>query len=220
MSRTTNALPDSIYQYLCSVSLREPALLAELREVTRTLPRATMQLSPEEGQFLSLLIKLTGARKCLEVGVFTGYSSTCIALALPPEGRLLACDVNVEWTTIARQYWEKAGIANKIDFRLGPGIDILDALLADGQAGTFDFAFIDADKSNYLNYYERALKLVRSGGLIGIDNTLWYGKPADPAVNDPDTEAIREVNRRVHADTRVTMSLVPIGDGLTLALKL
>jgi predicted O-methyltransferase YrrM len=220
MSRTTNALPDSIYQYLCSVSLREPALLAELREVTRTLPRATMQLSPEEGQFLSLLIKLTGARKCLEVGVFTGYSSTCIALALPPEGRLLACDVNVEWTTIARQYWEKAGIANKIDFRLGPGIDILDALLADGQAGTFDFAFIDADKSNYLNYYERALKLVRSGGLIGIDNTLWYGKPADPAVNDPDTEAIREVNRRVHTDTRVMMSLVPIGDGLTLALKL
>lgn len=220
MSRTTNALPDSIYQYLCSVSLREPAVLAELREVTRTLPRASMQLSPDEGQFLSLLIKLTGARKCLEVGVFTGYSSTCIALALPPEGRLLACDVNVESVKIARQYWEKAGVANKIDLRLGPGIDILDALLADGQAGTFDFAFIDADKSNYLNYYERALVLVRSGGLIGIDNTLWYGKPADPAVNDPDTEAIREVNRRVHADTRVTMSLVPIGDGLTLALKL
>ncbi len=220
MSRTTNALPDSIYQYLCSVSLREPAVLAELREVTRTLPRASMQLSPDEGQFLSLLIKLTGARKCLEVGVFTGYSSTCIALALPPEGRLLACDVNVESATIARQYWEKAGVANKIDLRLGPGIEILDALLADGQAGTFDFAFIDADKSNYLNYYERALKLVRSGGLIGIDNTLWYGKPADPAVNDPDTEAIREVNRRVHTDTRVTMSLVPIGDGLTLALKL
>lgn len=219
MSRTTNVLPDSIYQYLCSVSLREPALLAELREVTRTLPRASMQLSPEEGQFLSLLIKLAGARKCLEVGVFTGYSSTCIALALPPEGRLIACDVNVEWTTIARQYWERAGVANKIDLRLGPGIDLLDALLADGQAGTFDFAFIDADKSNYLNYYERALKLVRSGGLIGIDNTLWYGKPADPAVNDPDTEAIREVNRRVHADARVTMSLVPIGDGLTLALK-
>jgi predicted O-methyltransferase YrrM len=220
MSRTTNALPDSIYQYLCSVSLREPAVLAELREVTRTLPRASMQLSPDEGQFLSLLIKLTGARKCLEVGVFTGYSSTCIALALPPEGRLLACDVNAESARIARQYWEKAGVANKIDLRLGPGIDILDALLADGQAGTFDFAFIDADKSNYLNYYERALVLVRSGGLIGIDNTLWYGKPADPAVNDPDTEAIREVNRRVHADTRVTMSLVPIGDGLTLALKL
>ena len=220
MSRTTNALPDSIYQYLCSVSLREPAVLAELREITRTLPRASMQLSPDEGQFLSLLIKLTGARKCLEVGVFTGYSSTCIALALPPEGRLLACDVNVESVKIARQYWEKAGVANKIDLRLGPGIDILDALLADGQAGTFDFAFIDADKSNYLNYYERALTLVRSGGLIGIDNTLWYGKPADPAVNDPDTVAIREVNRRVHADTRVTMSLVPIGDGLTLALKL
>ncbi len=220
MSRTTNALPDSIYQYLCSVSLREPELLAELREVTRTLPRASMQLSPEEGQFISLLVKMTGARKCLEVGVFTGYSSTCIALALPPEGRLIACDVSVEWTTIARRYWEKAGVANKIDLRLGPGIDILDALLADGQAGTFDFAFIDADKGNYGNYYERALKLVRSGGLIGIDNTLWYGKPADPAVNDPDTEAIREVNRRVHADARVTMSLVPIGDGLTLALKL
>ena len=220
MSRTTNALPDSIYQYLCSVSLREPELLAELREVTRTLPRASMQLSPDEGQFLSLLIKLAGARKCLEVGVFTGYSSTCIALALPPEGRLLACDVNVESVNIARQYWEKAGVANKIDLRLGPGIDILDALLADGQAGTFDFAFIDADKGNYLNYYERALKLVRSGGLIGIDNTLWYGKPSDPTVNDADTETIREINRRVHADARVTISMVPIGDGLTLALKL
>lgn len=220
MSRTTNALPDSIYQYLCSVSLREPEVLAELREVTRTLPRASMQLSPEEGQFISLLVKMTGARKCLEVGVFTGYSSICIALALPPEGRLIASDVSVEWTAIARRYWEKAGVANKVDLRLGPGIDILDALLADGQAGTFDFAFIDADKGNYGNYYERALKLVRSGGLIGIDNTLWYGKPADPAVNDPDTEAIREVNRRVHADARVTMSLVPIGDGLTLALKL
>lgn len=219
MSRTTNALPDSIYQYLCSVSLREPGLLAELREVTRTLPRANMQLSPEEGQFISLLVKMIGARKCLEVGVFTGYSSTCIALAMPPEGRLIACDVSVEWTSIARQYWERAGVANKIDLRIGPGIDILDALLADGQAGTFDFAFIDADKSNYLHYYERALKLVRSGGLIGIDNTLWYGKPADPAVNDADTEAIREVNRRVHSDARVTMSLVPIGDGLTLALK-
>ena len=220
MSRTTNALPDSINQYLCSVSLREPEFLAELREVTRTLPRASMQVSPEEGQFISLLVKMIGARKCLEVGVFTGYSSTCIALAMPPEGRLIASDVSVEWTTIARKYWEKAGVAHKIDLRLGPGIDILDALLADGQAGTFDFAFIDADKSNYLNYYERALKLVRSGGVIGIDNTLCYGKPADPAVNDPDTETIREINRRVHADARVTMSLVPIGDGLTLALKL
>lgn len=219
MSRTTNTLPDSIYQYLCSVSLREPEILAELREVTRTLPRASMQLSPEEGQFIGLLVKMIGARKCLEVGVFTGYSSSCIALAMPPEGRLIACDVSVEWTSIARQFWEKAGVANKIDLRLGPGVDILEALLADGQAGTFDFAFIDADKGNYWNYYERALKLVRSGGLIGIDNTLWYGKPADPAVNDPDTEAIREVNRRVHSDARVTMSLVPIGDGLTLALK-
>lgn len=219
MSRTTTTLPDSIYQYLCSVSLREPEVLAELRELTRTLPRASMQLSPDEGQFIGLLVKMIGARKCLEVGVFTGYSSTCIALAMPPEGRLIACDVSVEWTSIARQFWVKAGVAGKIDLRLGPGIDILDALLADGQAGTFDFAFIDADKGNYWNYYERALKLVRSGGLIGIDNTLWYGKPADPAVNDPDTEAIREVNRGVHADARVTMSLVPIGDGLTLALK-
>lgn len=219
MSRTTNALPDSIYQYLCSVSLREPAVLAELREVTRTLPRASMQLSPEEGQFIGLLIRMIGARKCLEVGVFTGYSSTCIASAMPPEGRLIACDVNDEWTAIARRFWDKAGVANRIDLRLGPGIDILDALLAGGHAGTFDFAFIDADKGNYLNYYERALKLVRSGGLVAIDNTLWYGKPADPGNHDPDTEAIREVNRRVHADMRVTMSLVPIGDGLTLALK-
>lgn len=219
MSRTTNTLPDSIYQYLCSVSLREPEVLAELRELTRTLPRASMQLSPDEGQFIGLLVKMIGARKCLEVGVFTGYSSTCIALAMPPEGRLIACDVSVEWTSIARQFWVKAGVAGKIDLRLGPGVDILDALLADGQAGTFDFAFIDADKGNYWNYYERALKLVRSGGLIGIDNTLWYGKPADPGNHEPDTEAIREINRGVHADARVTMSLVPIGDGLTLALK-
>ncbi len=219
MSRTTNTLPDSIYQYLCSVSLREPEVLAELREVTRTLPRASMQLSPEEGQFIGLLIRMTGARKCLEVGVFTGYSSTCIASAMPPGGRLIACDINDEWTAIARRFWDKAGVADKIDLRLGPGIDILDTLLAGGDAGTFDFAFIDADKGNYLNYYERALKLVRSGGLVAIDNTLWYGKPADPGNHDPDTEAIREVNRRVHADMRVTMSLVPIGDGLTLALK-
>lgn len=219
MSRTTNVLPDSIYRYLCSVSLREPPVLAELREVTRTLPRASMQVSPDEGQFIGLLVKMIGARKCIEVGVFTGYSSTCIAAAMPPEGRLIACDVSAEWTSIARRYWEKAGVADKIDLRIGPGIDILDALLADGQAGTFDFAFIDADKSNYLNYYERAFRLVRSGGLIGIDNTLWYGKPGDPAINDPDTEAIREINRRVYADVRITMSLVPIGDGLTLALK-
>jgi len=220
MSLTTNMLPDSIYRYLCSVSLREPALLAELRELTRNLPRATMQVSPDEGQFLGLLTKMTGARKCLEVGVFTGYSSICIALAMPPEGRLIACDISDEWTSIARQFWEKAGVAGKIDLRLGPAVDTLEALLADGQAGSFDFAFIDADKPNYLNYYERALQLVRSGGLILIDNTLWYGKPADPDVNDPDTEAIREINRRVHADQRVMMSLLAIGDGLTVALKL
>lgn len=219
MSRTTNSLPDSIYRYLCSVSLREPEVLAELRELTRTHPRAQMQLSPEEGQFIGLLVRMIGARKCLEVGVFTGYSSTCIASAMPPEGRLIACDVNAEWAAIARRFWEKAGVAGKIDFRLGPGVEILDALLAGGEAGTFDFAFIDADKENYWNYYERALKLVRSGGLIGIDNTLWYGKPADPANHEPDTETIREVNRRLHADARVMISLVPIGDGLTLALK-
>lgn len=219
MANRTVAMNDALYDYLLSVSLREPELLRRLREETAALPMAGMQISPEQGQFMGLLIELLGARKTLEVGVFTGYSSLSVALALPPEGRIVACDVNVEWTSIARRYWAAAGVADKIDLRIGPAVDTLDALLQAGEAGTFDFAFIDADKENYANYYDRALQLIRPGGLIAIDNVLWGGKVADPDVQDESVVAIRAINERLHRDERVTLSLLPIGDGLTLALK-
>jgi caffeoyl-CoA O-methyltransferase len=178
-----------------------------------------MQVSPEQGQCLQLLVKLMGARRCLEVGVFTGYSSLCVALALPADGKIIACDVSVEWTDIARRFWQRAGIADKIDLRLAPALETLDGLLAEGQHGTFDFAFIDADKPNYWNYYERVYELVRSGGLIGFDNTLWSGRPADPSDHSENTVAIRNFNQKLHRDERVMISMLPIGDGLTLALK-
>jgi caffeoyl-CoA O-methyltransferase len=219
MSTTSYLIPEKLYPYFQSVSLREPPLLKELREVTANIPRGQMQVPPEQGQFLQLLVKLTGAKKCLEVGVFTGYSSLSVALALPADGKIIACDVSVEWTNIARQFWQRAGVADKIDLRLAPGVETLDRLLAEGRHSTFDFAFIDADKANYWNYYERAYELVRSGGLIGIDNTLWYGKPVDLADQSEDTVAIRDFNRRLHRDERVLISMLPIGDGLTLALK-
>jgi predicted O-methyltransferase YrrM len=219
MSNTSYLIPDTLYPYFHSVSLKEPALLKELREVTANEPRGLMQLPPEQGQFLQLLVKLIGAKKCLEVGVFTGYSSLAVALALPADGKIIACDVSVEWTNIARRFWQRAGVADKIDLRLAPGVETLDRLLAEGHRGTFDFAFIDADKTNYWNYYERAYELVRGGGLIGIDNTLWYGKPVDLSDQSDDTVAIREFNRKLYRDERVIISLLPIGDGLTLALK-
>lgn len=219
MANRTVTMNDALYDYLLSVSLREPELLRRLREETAALPMARMQISPEQGQFMGLLIELLGARKTLEVGVFTGYSSLSVALALPPEGRIVACDVNVEWTSIARRYWAAAGVADKIDLRIGPAVDTLDALLQAGQADTFDFAFIDADKENYANYYDRALQLIRPGGLIAIDNVLWGGKVADPDVQDESVVAIRAINERLHRDERVMLSLLPIGDGLTLALK-
>lgn len=219
MSTTSYLIPEQLYPYFQAVSLREPPLLRELREVTANIPRGQMQVPPEQGQFLQLLVKLTGAKQCLEVGVFTGYSSLSVALALPADGKVVACDVSVEWTNIARQFWERAGVAGKIDLRLAPGVETLDRLLAEGRHGTFDFAFIDADKANYWNYYVRAYELVRSGGLIGIDNTLWYGKPVDLADQSDDTVAIRDFNRRLHGDERVLISMLPIGDGLTLALK-
>jgi predicted O-methyltransferase YrrM len=178
-----------------------------------------MQIAPEQGQFMALLIQLMGAKKTLEVGVFTGYSSLAVALALPSDGKIIACDTNEEYTAIARHYWQKAGVADKIDLRIAPALDTLDELIAQGQANTFDFAFIDADKSNYDNYYERALQLVRPGGLIAIDNVLWGGKVADRNVQDNRTKAIRELNQKLHQDKRVTISLVPIADGLTLARK-
>lgn len=212
-------LDNDLYDYVLSVSLREPDILRQLREETAHLPGARMQVAPEQGQFMALLVQLLGATKTIEVGVFTGYSSLSVALALPPSGKIVACDVSEESTSVARRYWEAAGVADKIDLRLAPAIETLDQLLAIGQAETFDFAFIDADKANYEGYYERSLQLIRPGGLIAIDNVLWSGQVADPQVQDKQTEAIRALNKKLHDDERVTLSLVPIADGLTLALK-
>jgi caffeoyl-CoA O-methyltransferase len=199
--------------------LREPDILQQLREETAHLPNAIMQIAPEQGQFMALLVQLLGATKTLEVGVFTGYSSLCVALALPANGKIVACDVSEEYTAIARRYWEAAGVADKIDLRLAPALETLDELLAAGLAGTFDFAFIDADKRNYEGYYERSLQLIRPGGLIAIDNVLWSGRVAEPQAQDNQTQVIRALNEKLHDDKRITLSMVPIADGLTLALK-
>lgn len=219
MSNQTLNLDDRLYDYLLSVSLREPELLQKLRQETAQHPMSQMQIAPEQGQFMALLVQLIGAKKTLEVGVFTGYSSLAVALALPADGRVVACDVSEEYTTIARHYWELAGVSHKIDLRIAPALETLDSLLANGEAETFDFAFIDADKSNYAGYYERALQLVRTGGLIAVDNVLWSGRVADPDTDDNRTKAIRALNQQIHDDQRVTISLVPIADGLMLARK-
>lgn len=220
MSNTFLALTEQIYDFMMNNSLREADVLRRLREeTTASNPQAVMAISPIQGQFMMSLIKLIGAVKTLEVGVFTGYSSLCTALALPPHGRIVACDVSEEWTSVARRYWAEAGVADKITLRLAPAVETLDALLAEGQAGTFDFAFIDADKQNYDNYYERALKLARKGGLIVFDNMLWYGKVADPGVQDADTVALRALNAKLHNDDRVFNSLIAVGDGVQLAIK-
>jgi|SRR6476469_5014846 len=219
MSKQTIGLDNQLYDYLLSASLREPEILRQLRQETANLPNAMMQIAPEQGQFMALLVQLMGATKTLEVGVFTGYSSLSVALALPPEGKIIACDVSEEYTSVARRYWQAAGVADKIDLRLAPAIDTLDRMLAEGQAGTFDFAFIDADKNNYEGYYERSLQLVRPGGLIAIDNVLWSGRVADSQDRDKSTQSIRNLNNKLLHDERVTLSLVPIADGLTLALK-
>ncbi len=219
MSKKYLTLTDSIYGYLQAVSVREPDVLKRLREETASMPNSTMQISPDQGQFMALLVQLINASKTLEVGVFTGYSSLSVALALPPDGKLIACDVSDEYTQVARRYWAEAGVADKVSLRLAPALETLDGLINDGQVGTFDFAFIDADKGNYDGYYERALKLVRKGGLIAIDNVLWGGKVADDNAQDADTVAIRALNEKLLDDQRVSLSLVPIADGLTLALK-
>jgi predicted O-methyltransferase YrrM len=219
MSNRSISLTDSLYEYLLSVSLREPPLLLQLREETAALPTRSMQISPEQGQFMALLLRLMGASRCLEVGVYTGYSSLVTALALPDDGRIVACDVSEEWTSIARRYWRTAGVDHKIDLRLAPALETLDALIAAGHAGRFDVAFIDADKESYLAYYERALLLLRTGGLVVVDNTLWSGRVADPECADADTVALRHFNECLHRDERIELSLVPVGDGLTLARK-
>ena len=219
MLKKTVGLDDPLYDYLLSVSLREPEILLQLREETARLPNARMQIAPEQGQFMALLVQLLGATKTLEIGVFTGYSSLCVALALPPNGNIVACDVSEEYTAVARRYWEAGGVAHKIDLRLAPALETLDELLAAGQAGTFDFSFIDADKGNYEGYYERSLQLIRPGGLIAVDNVLWSGRVADSQNQDSSTKTIRAFNEKLHHDERVTLSLVPIADGLTLARK-
>jgi predicted O-methyltransferase YrrM len=207
------------YQYLLSISVREPEAARRLREETQQLENAQMQIGPDQGQFMQLLVQLLGAKKTLEVGVFTGYSALWVALALPEDGRIIACDINEKYTNVASRYWKEAGVDQKIDLRIGPALGTLDELLKTNHAGTFDFAFIDADKGSYENYYERALQLLRAGGLIAIDNTLWSGAVADPSVNDGDTVAIRQLNEKLHSDKRVTVSMLTVGDGLTLALK-
>lgn len=219
MSNQTLTLTDNLYHYLCAVSLREPDVLKHLRQETASHPMAQMQIAPEQGQLMALLVQLMGAKKTLEIGVFTGYSSLAVALALPPDGQIIACDVSEEYTAIAQQYWQQADVAHKIDLRVAPAIETLDGLLADGAHESFDFAFIDADKSNYDNYYERSLQLIRSGGLIAIDNVLWSGRVADPKTQDNRTRKIQAFNQKLHDDSRITLSLVPIADGLTLALK-
>ncbi|HEY3520315.1 MAG TPA: class I SAM-dependent methyltransferase [Rhodanobacteraceae bacterium] len=216
-SRTLN-LDDALYDYLLAHSLRGHPEQAALREATRTHPRARMQISPEQGQFMALLVKLLGARRCIEIGVFTGYSALSVALALPEDGRILACDISDEYTCIGKPYWQRAGVAHKIDLQLAPAIETLDARLQAGEAGTYDFAFIDADKIGYDAYYECCLKLLRAGGLIAIDNVLWGGDVARPA-KDEDTRALQALNDKLHRDERIDLAMLPIGDGLTLAAK-
>jgi caffeoyl-CoA O-methyltransferase len=219
MSRETLNLTPAVYQYLLDISLREPPILRRLREETAAHPNANLQISPDQGQFMALLVKLMGARRIIEVGVFTGYSSLWMALALPDDGRLVACDVNREWTGIARRYWDEAGIGHKVDLRLAPALDTMDALIAAGESDSYDLVFIDALKTEYADYYERALKLLRRGGLAVVDNTLWEGRLVDPAADDRLTVAIRDFNRKLAADERIDLSVLALGDGVTLARR-
>lgn len=217
MSSKTIGLPDAVHDYVLRVGVREPAILARLREETASHPRAQMQIAPEQGALLRLLVELIGARRCLEIGTFTGYSSLAVALAMPDDGTIVCCDVSDEYTSVARRYWDTAGVADKMDLRLGPAVETLDRMLADGAGKTFDLAFIDADKSGYPAYWERCVALVRSGGLIAVDNVLRGGDVADPGIADRDTDAIRRTNDTIHADERVTPVLLTIADGMTVA---
>ncbi len=219
MSRETLGLSENLLTYVRKVGMREDADLARLREETAHHPMARMQISPEQGQFMALLVELFGAAKTFEVGTFTGYSAMVVAKAIGPNGRVIALDVSEEFTSVARRHWAKAGVADRIDLRLAPAAQSLEGMLKAGEADSYDFCFIDADKTGYDTYYEYALKLLRPGGLIAIDNVLWSGKVADPADTSEDTVALRALNTKISKDERVTHSLVPIGDGLTLAMK-
>ncbi len=219
MGKKSLGLDTQVYEYLLSVSVQEAEVLTKLREETNRHPMSVMQISPDQGQFMGLLVQLLRAKKTLDIGVFTGYSSLVVALALPADGKVVACDIDEEYTAIAGRYWQAAGVRDKIDLQIAPALETLDKLIAEGQAGSFDFAFIDADKRNYPNYYERALELLRPGGVIAIDNVLWSGKVADPEDTDKRTIAIREFNQKLYKDRRVQISMLPIADGLTLAMK-
>ena len=220
MSSTATKITDTLYEYLLREGIPESDAARALREETRSATQwHGMQISPEQGAFMHLLVRLLGARRAIEVGTFTGYSALVVAEALPPNGMLVACDVSEEWTAVGRPFWERAGVAGRVDLRLQPAADTLDELIAQGDAGTFDFAFIDADKANYGTYYERCLTLVRAGGVVAVDNVLWGGRVANPRANDDDTNAIRALNAKIRGDRRVHAATVPIGDGLTLALK-
>ena len=219
MSNKTIGISDELAAYVAKVGTREPEVLARLRAETVLLPEHGMQIAPEEGAFLAMLAQLIGARRCIEIGTFTGDSSIAVALALPDDASVVCCDVSEEWTSLARKYWEEAGVAGKVELRLGPATNTLDQLLADGQEETYDFAFVDADKTGYDGYYERLLRLVRRGGLIAFDNTLWSGKVLDEESEDKDTRAIRALNSKSASDQRITICLVPVADGVTLARR-
>lgn len=220
MSNRTLSIDDRIYEYLCAVSINESELLQQLRKETAKLEYSVMQISPEQGQFMSLLIKLMAATRAIEIGTFTGYSSICIASAMPDNGELVCCDISPQWTDVAQKYWSLAGLENKIDLFIQPAQQTLQMLLDDGAEESFDFIFIDADKQNYIMYYEMALQLLRKGGLIAVDNTLWSGAVADPENTEAGTRAIRRFNEMLKVDYRVSQSLLTIGDGLTLILKM
>ena len=219
MTNKTIGLSDELAAYVVDVGAREPGVLARLREETAALPEHRMQIAPEQGAFLALLVELTGARRCLEIGTFTGYSSTAVAMALPEDGRIVCCDVSEAWTSMARRYWDEAGVTRKIDLRIAPATETLDGLLADGAESTYDFAFVDADKSGYDGYYERLLRLVRPGGLIALDNTLWSGRVLDQDAEDEDTRALQALNRKLAGDDRISLCLLPVADGVTLARR-
>jgi caffeoyl-CoA O-methyltransferase len=219
MSRKSLGLPDDLHEYLLSISLRESDVQTRLREETADHPKSEMQIAPEQGQFLQFLVQLIGARRTVEIGVFTGYSALAVAEVLPPNGELVACDISEEYTQVARRYWAEAGVEDKIDLRIAPATETLEALLDDGQDGAFDFAFIDADKEAYDTYYEQSLSLLRPGGVIVLDNMFRGGAVANPAPDDESTQAIRRLNDKIHDDERVTLSVLPLADGVTLAMK-
>jgi predicted O-methyltransferase YrrM len=219
MANKTIGISDELAAYVLKVGTREPDILARLREETAALPEHNMQVAPEQGALLAMLVELTGARRCIEIGTFTGYSSTAVALAMPNGGRLVCCDVSEEWTSLARKYWEEAGVADKIELRIAPATETLDGLLADGQASTYDFAFVDADKTGYDGYYERLLRLVRPGGLIVFDNTLWSGEVAIEGTQDRNAQVLQKLNLKLAGDERVSLCLLPLADGVTLARR-